>query len=219
MNSPLTPQTLQTQNEYELLSVLPHADLMLFVQQQIKVKNKIRLLFYGANIAVVTAIALVVFLRNQSGTFQGMDVLLQSSLGFFLFFLLLLPLHEFIHGLAYKYVGAPKVKYVAQWRKLIFYAMADGFVAGRKPFMLVAFAPFVVITLLLVLGFLTAGMQTEFIFLSALLFHTSGCIGDFALVSYYYSNKDKELYTYDDALAAKTYFYARKKSEVWNLDF
>jgi hypothetical protein len=123
---------------------------------------------------------------------------------------ILLPLHEWIHGLAYRKVGADKVSYVAQWRKLVFYAMADRFVAGKKEFYLVAFAPCIVINLLLLLGFFIFSVQTEFIFLSALLLHMSGCIGDFAMVSFFYEHQDKEVYTYDDALAAKTYFYARK---------
>ena len=122
-----------------------------------------------------------------------------------------------IHGLTYRMVGAEKVSYVAQWRKLVFYAMADGFIAGRKPFMLVALAPCIVINFLLLIGFFFSGVQIEFVFLSALLLHTGGCIGDFAMVSFFHQHKDKEVYSYDDALASKTYFYALKKSKNYRI--
>ncbi|QHT69617.1 DUF3267 domain-containing protein [Rhodocytophaga rosea] len=206
----LQPETLHNPEEYTLLRELAHQDLLAFVQAQLRIKNSIRTVFYALNIAIVCLVALVIFLRYRNGQLQGIDVLLQASLGFALFFFILLPLHEWIHGLAYRKVGAEKVSYVAQWRKLIFYALADRFVAGKKAFYFVAFAPCVVINIILLIGFLLSGVQTEFVFLSALLLHMSGCIGDFAMVSFFHQHRHKEVYTYDDALAAKTYFYAKK---------
>jgi hypothetical protein len=205
----LQPETLQNPEQFTLLQELKHQDLLTFVQLQLRVKNSIRTVFYALNIAIVCIVMLVVFLRYRNGQLQGAEVLLQASLGFALFFFMLLPLHEWIHGLAYRKVGAGKVSYVAQWRKLIFYAMADRSVAGKKAFYIVAFAPCVVINILLLAGFFLSGIQTEFIFLAALLLHISGCIGDFAMVSFFHQHRNKEVYTYDDALAAKTYFYAR----------
>lgn len=206
----LQPETLQNPDQFTLLQELVHKDLLVFVQQQLRIKNRIRTLFYGLNIATIVLVLIVVFLRVRNDQFWEADVFLQVSLGFASFFFILLPLHEWIHGLAYRKVGAEKVSYVAQWRKLVFYALADRFVAGKKAFYIVAFAPCVVINIMLLAGFFLSGIQTEFIFLSALLLHMSGCIGDFAMVSFFHQHRHKEVYTYDDALAAKTYFYARK---------
>jgi hypothetical protein len=44
-----------------------------------------------------------------------------------------------------------------------------------------------------------------------LFFHTTMCIGDFALMSYYDVNKDKEIYTFDDVKSRISYFYYKKK--------
>ena len=120
----LQPETLQNPEEYTLLRELAHQDLLSFVQSQLRIKNSIRTVFYVLNIAIVVLVVIVVFLRFRNGQLQGAEVLLQASLGFFLFFIILLPLHEWIHGLAYRKVGAEKVSYVAQWRKLVFYALA-----------------------------------------------------------------------------------------------
>jgi hypothetical protein len=53
-----------------------------------------------------------------------------------------------------------------------------------------------------------AGEALQWVLYGALLFHTSGCIGDFALCSFLYENKHLTVYTYDDYAARKSYFYA-----------
>ena len=61
----------------------------------------------------------------------------------------LIPIHEYIHVQAYKWQGAKQTAYDVNWKKFYFMATADQFVASRKEFQIVALAPFVVITALL----------------------------------------------------------------------
>ncbi|MGJ8868839.1 hypothetical protein, partial [Salmonella enterica] len=45
---------------------------------------------------------------------------------------LLIPIHEGLHGIAYKMCGAPTVTFAANWKKLYFMAIADKFTIGRN---------------------------------------------------------------------------------------
>lgn len=125
--------------------------------------------------------------------------------------LLLLPLHEGLHGLAYKLVGAPEVSYHAQWKQFVFMAVAHQFVANRREFNIVALAPFVVIsTGLLTLAIVFTG-QYSIVLISMCLAHASMCSGDFALLAYFEKHQDKEVVTYDDKYLKKSWFLIRYK--------
>ena len=124
---------------------------------------------------------------------------------------LLLPIHEFIHVLAYRSQGAVHTSYNANLKKFYFLAVADQFVASKKEFQIVALAPFVVITSVgFVLLFFTTPLWSMTV-LGALLTHTAFCSGDFGLLSYFDFHKDKEIVTYDDKESRVSYFYGLKK--------
>jgi hypothetical protein len=116
-------------------------------------------------------------------------------------------LHEYIHALAYRWQGAPEVSYDVQWRKFIFMAVADQFVASRRAFQVVALAPFVVISTLLLGGL--AVTPWPGVVLGALLMHTACCSGDFGLLSYFDAHPEQEVVTYDDRAGKVSYFFAR----------
>jgi hypothetical protein len=87
--------------------------------------------------------------------------------------------------------------------------MADRFVIASKPFILLAIAPFIIINSLLIIGIAILPTPYNYILAGALMMHTSGCAGDFALISYYYVNRSKEIVTYDDQSAQITYFFMK----------
>jgi pilus assembly protein TadC len=76
-------------------------------------------------------------------------------------------------------------------------------------FKIVALAPFVIISLcLLVLIIVLPGLLK--ISLSVFLFvHATMCAGDFALLNLYFLNRDKEIYTWDDVDKKEAYFYEK----------
>ncbi|HCT23246.1 MAG TPA: DUF3267 domain-containing protein, partial [Chitinophagaceae bacterium] len=81
--------------------------------------------------------------------------------------------------------------------------------ANRKEFQIVALAPFMVITLMLtILLFIVPGLWMVTV-AGAMLTHTSMCSGDFGLLSYLDVHRDKEMVTYDDKSAGRSYFYGR----------
>lgn len=196
-----------TSNGYSLQSTLNHSEIGEFIKPYFFKRNPVMLSygFFSLVLLLISAYCLI-----TSGAF--MDHLSEFSFGIALFFLLV-PLHEWIHGFMYKRAGAPRVSYKAEWKKLIFYAMADKFVTYKKPFLYIALAPFLVINSLLILVVLWAPASQFFIWMGALFMHTGGCSGDVALVSYFYTFWEKDPVTYDDVEAKTSYFYLKDDSK------
>jgi hypothetical protein len=189
---------------YEVKNVLEHQHMVAFVRSYLFRRDPLMLFYWLFNLLVVV-MALVFLLR----TGVDMDFLLDFLLGLGIFFLLI-PLHEWIHGLGYRMAGAPQVSYKVIWRQLVFYAMADRFVVRKKAFVGMALAPFGIINsgLLMLLAF---GPQSIHGYLLGVLFmHTSGCAGDFVLVSYFHSHWRQDPLTFDDVPAQKTYFLVKR---------
>ncbi|MGX5818701.1 DUF3267 domain-containing protein [Chitinophaga lutea] len=122
--------------------------------------------------------------------------------------ILLIPLHEAIHGLMLRRDGARDVRYGAVWRYLMFYAVAHGHVVRAPAFYGIALAPFAVISLacLAVFPFVPAVWQA--FVLGTFFFHTLCCAGDFALCGYFYDYRHRQPLSFDDADAGISYFYA-----------
>ncbi len=133
----------------------------------------------------------------------------QLGLGVLIFFVLLLPLHELIHAVFFKSLGAPKVGFGYSVKGLMVYAYAQRFVMQLRENALVAAMPFLLITSLLS-GLLVFVPQLQFLWLLLLIFHTLGCIGDFILIKHAWANRRKGMVTYDDLEEKRTYFFVRK---------
>lgn len=201
----LHPNDLQD-NGYLLLDELQHQELIPFVKKYIRKNTVFSWVYYLSTLALfVIGIVLVLRGYNNEG-YKLMDKLSKFTLGFALA-LLLLPLHEYIHVLAYKYVGAVNTSYDSNIKKFYFMAIADRFVANRQEFKIVALAPFIVISLGLLLSVFLVNDNWQIILLGVIFAHTSMCSGDFALLSYFQFHKDKEVCTYDLKEEKVSYFY------------
>ncbi len=139
------------------------------------------------------------------------NVALQFGLAFLCFFVVLLPIHEAIHGLVFKLLGARKVGFGWSRKSLIVYAYAQKFVMTLRENAWVAAMPFMVITTLLVILWVLFP-QWPLFWGTALFFHTSACIGDFILILYYFKNKKYPMYTYDDIEDKNYSYFFREKT-------
>ena len=193
-----------TSNGYELQSELYHSEIAVFVQPYIFRKNSASVFYWLFNLCVLTGSIYSIF---------TCDIGIGKSIGFFALgfcgLLPLIPLHELIHGLFYKIDGATVVQYKANFKKFIFYAMADQYVINFSSFVLLALAPFVIINSLLLVALVFSTGSLSFLFAGMLFVHTSGCAGDFALISYFLEHDYKHLVTYDDVAEGKSYFYKK----------
>jgi hypothetical protein len=189
---------------------LEHMELIPFVRLYLNKLTWSSAIYMISNVVAlgVTAFFLVYFYKT--GVFSMSDGLVNLSYGFALAFVLL-PVHEYIHILAYKSQGAKHTSYDANLKKFYFLAVADQFVANRKEFRIVALAPFIVITAVsLCLLFFTDALWTMTV-LGTILTHTAFCSGDFGLLSYFDFHQDKDIVTYDDKASKVSYFYGAPK--------
>lgn len=184
----------------KIIAEVSHDHLIPFLRPQLKLSR-----LWGAIYWIVNALVLGYLVSYSILNDLSMDEFTKSmGLGFAIF-ILVLPIHEIIHAILYKLVGAPKVGFGADWRKLVFYATADQFIVGRKKFALVALAPFLLLnSTLLLLGYLWP--NHTLLLGGALFLHTAGCFGDFALVSFMHLHRSRNIQTMDNMSERKTYF-------------
>lgn len=169
-------------------------------------RNPAVYLFWSAQMAtLIMVVWFALFAENKSG-------FVMAALGGMAAFVVLIPLHEWLHGVGYKWAGAPLVEYRMNRRQFVFYAIADRFVTRKRPFVLLALAPFIIINSLLVLliALLPSGWTPWLC--GALFMHVAGCSGDFALISYFITHWDKDPVTFDDAEGGETHFFIRQRS-------
>ncbi|NDV46448.1 DUF3267 domain-containing protein [Paludibacter sp. 221] len=124
-------------------------------------------------------------------------------------------LHELIHAIAYKIVGAKHVSFGMNIRKFLFYVQADGEVINYRQFKIIALAPAVVIGVLSVAGMAIFYNQALFYFFLAIFgLHSFCCGGDFGMLCFFQNRPDEEIVTFDMKKEGKTFFY--KKSITTN---
>jgi len=186
----------------EVIAELDYDNLLPFLRPQLCLNLIWGVMYWMVNLIPLGSIIYYWWVQHIS-----LDTFLTNvGLGFWMFFVLL-PVHELLHAAVYKIVGAPKVSFGGSWKKFIFYAVADRFMVDRKKFLFVALAPFFIINTGLVILFFTYSYPVNLIFLAAIILHTAGCFGDFALVSFMHRHRHQNIVTMDEVAEKKTYFF------------
>ncbi|REK05652.1 MAG: DUF3267 domain-containing protein [Bacteroidetes bacterium] len=203
----IRPEEL-TENGYVQLDKLGHKELVPFIRAYMKKRTKYSVFYYLSNIIVFGLVGYLFVQDFNLPTYSIGDRFTHFSYGLAIAFALL-PLHEYIHVLAYKSQGATNTSYDANLKKFYFMALADKFVANKKEFEVVALAPFIIISTALTILLFVVGSSWTLTVASILLAHTAMCSGDFGLLSYFEFNKDKSPVTYDDTENKISYFYGR----------
>lgn len=205
----LSPPELEA-NHYRVQDQLVHTELIPFVRQFMKKRTPSAIAYVVLNV-VFFGLSIYCIVADIGLTIDTGTKISRWCLGLGAAFLMV-PLHEFLHVVAYKSVGAVQTSYDANLKRFYFMAIADRFVANRSEFKIVALTPFVVITLLTTLAMIILhGTSWVLMGCGLLAAHTSMCSGDFALLSYFDFYMDKEVVTYDDKTAGVSYFLVREK--------
>lgn len=212
MSRKLTPEDLQNNSSFELLSEVSHQNLREFVVEQIK-REKYIIRFYSAYQGIMLGILVYIITRSVVFSVKGQpEKLLSIGLAMLFSFTALIIIHELLHALAYLLTGARKISFGVILKKFVFYALADRQVIAPRAFHIVALAPFVVVKLVcLVVVFSTGDIQLRYFFLTTMCLHSLFCAGDMAMLAFYNLHRDKEIYNFDNRSEGKTYFYIRKK--------
>jgi len=200
---------LKDEQRFRLITSVEHENVVPFVFRYIWKKNKVTYLYFGANIIFLAYLLQIITTQMIPGSWNMGTTLWQLFLGFILYPILLVPVHEGIHGLVYLLEGAAKIKFGADLKQYIFYVTADNFVLGKNSFYRLAFTPFIFLSLALAAASIYIQPPYSWGFSLCLLAHGTMCIGDFALASLFAEYPEKEIYTYDQASEKTSFFYEK----------
>ena len=202
-------ETLQGENGYRKILELEFSEMIPFVLSNIRKGGVIPLFYISINVIFFFFIIIYAVWIVKTGSLNAGKILWQIFAGVLAGSILVIPPHEILHGLAYRLLGARKIKFGMDLQQFIFYVTADRFPISKKELAFLAMTPFVLINLGLIALTATWVSQYTLFFASLLLCHNIMCIGDFAIISYAFSQKG-ELYTFDDTENKKSYFFKRE---------
>lgn len=207
----LTPEDLQNENEFELLTEVSHQNLKEFVISQITEEKRIISIYSGYQLLMVL-LFFFFFSRSVVLAIKGSTEMFVSFILAIVFSLtILIIIHELLHALAYLVTGARRISFGAVWKKFIFYALADRQVISPGSFRVVALAPFVLIKMICFIGIaIFYNEHFMYFFIAVMCLHSLFCAGDIAMLAFYRIHNEKEIYNFDDKAEGKTYFYRRK---------
>ena len=195
---------------YKMILELDFREMIPFVLSNIRLRGIIPLFYIGINAGFLFFIILYIVWSVKMGPLSAGNIFWQIVAGVLAGSIAVIPPHELLHGLAYRILGARKIRFGADFQQFIFYVTADRFPISKRELAFLAMIPFVFINVAIIS--LTAVWGTHLTLFSAslLLSHNIMCIGDFAMISYAFSQKG-ELFTYDDIEKKKSYFFERQE--------
>ena len=206
-------EELNNPDLFELLGAVEHARIKDFVLSQVMEDRRIVPYYMIYQTALFLA-AIFFLTRSVVLSIRGDSAYLLFTIGAIAFSLtFLVVIHELLHGLALKLAGAPKVSFGMVPGKFIFYAEADKFVLGRKPFLWIAFTPLIVVqivTAILIIAVLTQPLV--YFPVMVMCIHSFFCAGDIALAALFFRFQGREVFTYDDHEKRTSYYFVGKQS-------
>lgn len=191
--------------DYALLGEMTHATLADFVLEYFLHRTSwLTRAHHAMSLATFAAIVFVAVAQHRS----FLRCLGDFGLALVALFVVILPLHEALHAIAYRLIGARDIRWDYSLRLMAVWVIAHRFVVGTGPFLFVALAPFVVLNALLIIGAIAFPAVAVFL-LFVLLVHLHGCAGDWALMNFVWLHRARGFWTFDDAHEGKSYFYGR----------
>ena len=201
----LKVEDLSDESRFRHLLTISYSDIVQFVLDYIARKTALTLIFWSLCL-IFLGLAITVRI-NITGYYEFKRIFFHTLTGLIFFPVLIIPFHEALHLIPYLLSGAKNVKVGMDLSQYIFYVTAHRYVASPLQFRVVAVIPFLIISLLSIfLVFYLPGLWkwSMSLFLFA---HTTMCAGDFAMLNYYYINRHRKIYTWDDADLKEAYFY------------
>ncbi len=200
-------ETLKNDPSFRQVMELNFDDMIPFVLEHIKRRSFVSILYWGINIAFLSFILYVIISGLIWKQLTWPVIIRQSLTGIFAGSILVIPVHELLHGIAYRILGARQIRFGADMQQFIFFVTADRYPVSGKELYFLALAPFIVINLVTVavtLIWFPGGILFSAFFL---LSHNIMCIGDFAIVNSVQQRSAGRIYTFDEVENKKSYFF------------
>ena len=134
-----TPEQLSNSTEFELIDALHIDEMGAFLSREMNAGTSENT---TKHLSKYLALALFMVLGGILG--YGLVAIIPAAFrgewggagalfgGIILFFVVLLPLHELIHGAVFKILGAPKIGFGWNWKGMMAYAYAQKFAINLK---------------------------------------------------------------------------------------
>jgi len=192
---------------FRLLRKVPYSDLLSFVLEYLGKKSAIMVIFWSS---CIFFLMIAIYIRvGIAGTYPASKIFLHSIIGIIAFPILAIPVHEGLHVIPYYISGARDIRAGMDLRQYLFYITAHRYVANAREFKTVAAFPYQVISIAVLFLIFFLPDLWKWSFSLFLFFHATMCAGDFALLNFYFLNKGKQIYTWDDADRKEAYFYEK----------
>ena len=200
-----TPENLADSSQFVLIGEIAHEDIIPSIQAYLRLPSPVRTAYWLVNALILGSIC-TLWYATKTPLIQSLPNLCS---GMALGYILILPVHEWVHALTYRWLGAGEVKVVYRWRNMTAYCVADRFVVSMREFVGICLAPFVLVNAALVVAIAVVGGFWPVLW-GMLLLHVGACSGDIAFVNLAWIHRGEQVSTYDDVAKARSFFFARR---------
>lgn len=202
-------EILKDNESFQLIMELDFDDMIPFVFSNIRKKGVYSRVYIAVNIITMVTLVLLMVYGFLQGWLNWTKLIKHFITGVFAGSILVIPFHELFHGLAYRLLGARKIKFGADLQQLIFFVTADRFPVAGGELHFLALLPFAAINTVILAATILWLPHLIILFGFFLLAHNIMCIGDFAILNYAH-NEGGEVYSFDEIEKKKSYFYKKE---------
>jgi hypothetical protein len=202
---PVSVEDLEDLTRFRMIKTISYDDLTGFIMEQLKKKTIITGSFWLINIIFLACAVIMVI--TISGYYSAKLLFLHSVLGLLLFPLISIPEHELLHAIPFIISGARRIRVGMDLKQYIFYVTAHRYVASSLQYIIVAVTPFIVNSIILILLLCCSGGIWKWSLSLFLFVHTTMCAGDIGMINFYYLNRGKNIFSWDDVDRKEAYFY------------
>ncbi len=206
-NMAFSVEDLDDQTKFRPILTVPYNELITFIFKHLKKSTRLTIMFWS--VCFIFLLFAVSIRFNISGYFPGINIFFHSILGFVVFPILCIPIHELLHIIPYYFSGARNIRAGMDLKQYLFYVTAHRYVASPLQFKIVAIIPFIIISAVTVFLILLLPGLWKWSLSLFLFAHATMCAGDIALLNFYFLNREKKIYTWDDADLKIAYFYEK----------
>lgn len=200
---PYSVEDIDDSSRFRLIERIHYSEMLNFVIDYLKRKSSLMIAYWL--LCIVFLLVALSIRISITGSYP--KIFLHSLLGMIILPLISIPIHELLHIIPYYFSGARNIRMGMDLSQYMFYVTAHRYVASSRQFRLVAIFPFIILSIISVfLIYILPGTWKWSISLFMFV-HATTCAGDFALLNFYYLNRDKNILTWDDADKKEAYFY------------
>lgn len=199
---------------YRVIKKLSLSGTAAFIASQFKKHRRIRRLFRA--VLVMEIIVVAVFFTVACFVWHSWKLLIINTGEILLtaigLSVLLVPIHEAIHAFFFKLIGVQRVHFGIEWKQFLVFASADRTPINYRQYRVVALAPFVIISIMLLVWLgLSDSLLMQISIALAFFIHLNCCWGDLIMMLYFRQYRYRDVITIDDLDNRVSYFLEKNR--------